>query len=415
MRIGIADDVAADVRAVYSRGRNEFDGFPAPLFALADTRQFGVTRDFVGYAGVTVDAFDGRWKSRAAYTRTETNRDDFNPDQAVTTRTFDGIGRNQRGEYQGTVAITADWAATFGLENERSRLRTASPSSFAPAPAPLVRSVDTTGGYAQVVGDIAPGVSVVVGLRHDDHETFGGHTVAQGSVAWSPNQGATVIRAGFGQGFKAPTLFQLYSAFGNTALKPESADTWDAGIEHHAFNGAVSASATVFGRKVKNQIDFFSCTTPSPLCTGRFGYYDNTASTKAHGIELALAAELDRFVVDANYTLTDTENTSSGNANRGKDLARRPRHTANVNLSYAWLDQLTTGVGARIVGASFENAANSFRLGGYTVIDARVAWQVRDGVEVFGRVENLFDETYSNARGYGQPGRGGFVGVRTVF
>ena len=39
--------------------------------------------------------------------------------------------------------------------------------------------------------------------------------------------GATVLRASFGQGFKAPTLYQLYSEYGKATLEPEEADGWD--------------------------------------------------------------------------------------------------------------------------------------------------------------------------------------------
>jgi vitamin B12 transporter len=413
-RLPVADTVTADVRAVYSRGRNEFDGFPPPIFVLADTRQFGTTKDFVGYAGIEVDTIGGRWKSRAAYAHTDTDRDDFNPDQAVTTRTFDGIGRNRRGEYQGTIALADGWTGFVGAEHERSSLRTASPSAFAPNPAPLSRSVRTTAGYVQVTGDVDR-LGLAAGLRHEDHQTFGGHTVGQASIAWTMNDDATVLRAGWGQGFKAPTLFQLYSAFGNGALQPEQANSWDIGVEQQVLDGAAVVSATLFGRTVTNQIDFVSCPNPSPLCTGRFGFYDNIARTKAHGVEVSAAARFGRLSIDANYSLTDTENTSPGSPNRGKTLARRPRHTANLNASWAWSETFASDVGVRIVGRSFDNAANTSILDSYAVVDLRVSWAVSDTVDIYGRIENALDETYATARGYGQPERGAFAGVRTRF
>ena len=410
----LTEDLSADLRAIYSRGRNEFDGFPPPLFALGDTRQYGVTRDFVGYAGLNLDTSGGGWTHRVAYTQTDTDRDDFNLDQAIAPRTFDGRGKNRRGEFQGTVRLPQDWTATYGVEYESSRIRTVSPSPFALTP-PLVlaRRVHTAGGYAQATGDLAPGLSLTAGVRHEDHQTFGGHTAGQGAVAWSLNSGATVVRASFGQGFKAPTLFQLYSIFGTLALKPEQADAWDAGVEHRA--GPVTVSATVFGRKVRNQIDFFVCSTATAQCVGRFGFYDNVARAKAIGFESSAAMTIDQLTIDANYTLTDTKNTSPGNPNRGKTLARRPRHTGNVNADYRWPLRISTGIGARYVGSSFDNAANTVVLKDHVVVDFRAAWELRDGVELYGRVENLFDERYANAAGYGQPGRGVFAGFRSRF
>ena len=66
----------------------------------------------------------------------------------------------------------------------------------------------------------------------------------------------------------------------------------------------------------------------------------------------------------------------------------------------------------RLVGDSFDNAANTVRLEGYEVFDLRASYPFGDSVELFGRVENVFDEEYQTAAGYGSAGRGAFLGVR---
>jgi vitamin B12 transporter len=264
-------------------------------------------------------------------------------------------------------------------------------------------------------GELVEGLTVTGGLRHDDHDTFGTRTLGQAAVAWSLNGGHTILRASFGQGFKAPTLFQLFSTFGNKALRPEEADSWDGGVEQRLMNGNVVVSAIGFGRKTKNQIDFVGCP-GNPFCKpATFGVYDNIASTKASGVELAAAATIGDVSLQANYTYTDTENTARGNVNVGKVLARRPKNTANLSLSYTWPQQIVTGVAVRYVGDSFDNAANTFVLQDYTVVDVRTSWPVNDAFEIYGRVENLFDETYTTTRSYGSPRRGVFAGVRAHF
>lgn len=416
LQFSATDELSFDLRARFSRGHNQLDGFPAPAFAFADTAEYGITREFVGYAGLNLSLFGGRLKNRAAYALTDTNRDNINPDQAVTTTTFDSAGRNRRWEYQASLAIVDSWNAVFGAEHEKSSLRTASPNAFAPNPTPAVADASITSGYAQVQGDIVPGLTLTGGLRYDSHQTFGGRALGQAALAWSPNDGDTVVRASFGQGFKAPTLFQLYSDFGNTTLRPEAADSWDGGIEQRLFDGALVVSATGFARRTRNQIDFVSCPGAHPLCTpARFGVYDNTARTKAQGIELAGAAKHDGLTVQANYTLTATENTSPGNANRGKDLARRPKHTANISADYSWPGQIATGIALRYVGDAFDNAANSFVLGQYALVDVRASWRVNQTVEVYGRVENLLNEAYVTTRNYGTQRRGAFAGIRARF
>jgi len=51
----------------------------------------------------------------------------------------------------------------------------------------------------------------------------------------------------------------------------------------------------------------------------------------------------------------------------------------------------------------------------YTVVDLRAAYALRDDLELYGRVENAFDEEYETIAGYGTPGVGVFVGVRQSF
>ena len=52
---------------------------------------------------------------------------------------------------------------------------------------------------------------------------------------------------------------------------------------------------------------------------------------------------------------------------------------------------------------------------GYRVVDLRAAYQLRENLELYGRLENAFDEEYETIARYGTPGRGFFVGVRQSF
>ena len=417
-KVILSDAVSVDLRAVWSRGRNEFDGFPPPAFAFADDPEYGTTKDLTGYAGLNFDLFDGRLKSRAAYGYTQTDRRNFDPTQAVTPVTFDARGENRTWEYQGIAQVTDAWTATFGAERDEAVMRTASPSSFDPHPAQTRGRATIDSLYGQVNGELVPGLTLTAGLRRDSHDTFGDHTLGQAAAAWSLNDGATVLRASFGQGFKAPSLFQLFSPYGNLKLKPESADSWDASVEQHFAPGHTVVSAGWFQRDTDNQIDFASCFgVVNPICkaNGGVGFYDNISRAKAHGIELVGQTQLAGLDLDANYTWTHAENDSPGNASRGKALARRPEHQANLTASHTWSTGLSTSGTVSYVGDTFDNASNSFKLKAYTLVSLRASYPVTPQLEVYGRVENALDETYQTIRNYGQPGRGGFVGLRTRF
>lgn len=421
--VAITDQLSLDLRSVYSHGKTDFDGFPPPNFTFGDTREYGTTDDLVAYAGVNLALLDGRFTNRVAFAYTKTERKNINPDQDVTDVTFRASGQNKRFEYQGTFAFTPAWKTVFGAETERSSMRSVSPSDFDPNPAGIRNSVNLDGVYAQLVGDVLPGLTLSGGVRHDHQDDFGGHTVGQASAAWRINDGKTILRASWGQGFKAPSLYQLGSEYGNPDLDPESSHSWDTGIEHRMFDGRVVLSAAYFDRKTKSQIDFFTCPSVSadPLCVGagglpRFGYYANTAKTKAHGVELNAEADVtDALTLTANYTWVDARNDVKGGRNFDKRLPRRPTYEANAEASYRWPTKLETAVAVHYAGDRYDDVANRNVLKSYVLWDIRASYPVNDTVDVYARVENLFDKSYETIRNYGELGRAAYGGVRAKF
>ena len=51
----------------------------------------------------------------------------------------------------------------------------------------------------------------------------------------------------------------------------------------------------------------------------------------------------------------------------------------------------------------------------HTLLDLRASYPVNETFEVYGRVENAFDDDYETTRNYGSPGRGVYAGVRARF
>lgn len=415
VEVTLTDDVSADLRAYWTRGRGGRDGFDPISFAPTDTPEYGTTDEFVGYAGLKFAIFDGRLKNRVGYGRTEIDRDDYNPAMA-NEKTFESVGRNERFEYQGSFDIAKGWFATFGAEHEKSRFESASP--------PFSRDggkTDITSFYAQLTGEVLSGLNLSGGIRHDDHATFGGKTLFSAGAAWSLESG-TIFRASYGEGFKAPTLYQLFSEYGNLALAPERAKGWEAGIEQRLFNDALVVGATWFERTARDQIDYMSCfvNPADPLCvvpgttTPRFGYYSNTADTRTRGVELAAAARLGTLSLTGNYSWMKSENRSEGQY-FGNWLRRRPRETANVAADYIWSFGLVTGAAVRWSGKTFEDEANTVRLDDYTLVDLRAEYPIGEGLTLFGRVENLFDEQYQTVINYGTFGRSVYAGIRARF
>jgi vitamin B12 transporter len=407
-----------DLRGSYASGRVDIDA------TTGDTPAFNLNEEMFGYAGVVVPLFDGRLVNRFAISATRTDRDGFDPRRARP-RNLDSNGWLERYEYQGTATIAEGWQATFGLEREESRFRNyatipASPTTAIPAPIRANARLDSA--YAQLSARIVAPLTVNAGVRHDDHDRFGGNTVFGGGAVLSLFDERTLIRASYGEGFKAPTLYQLGSQYGNAALRPETSKGWEAGVEQRLFDRALTLSATYFDRNARDLIVFYSCSgAPAGLClvpgsatVGRLGYYDNVSRTKTRGVELGGALDLGGLSLAANYSWIDAENRSPG-ALFGKALRRLPAHSANAEASYRWDFGLSLGAALRWSGDAFENEANSVVLRDYTLVDLRASMRLTDSFELYGRVENLFDRYYETALNYNSLGRSIHAGIRGRF
>lgn len=412
VNVAVVRDVSVDLRGYYTNGRVGIDGFPPPNFTFGDTREYADTEQWIGYAGVNAALFDGRLRNRVGYAYTSTDRHNYDPDN-LPHETFAGHGTNDRIEYQGVLDLGRIVQSTFGAEREVTRFTTSSyggPETFGRA--------RIWSGYGQVAITPIVGLTGTAGVRHDDHNIFGGATTFSGSGVYSPNGGATTVRASYSEGFKAPTLYQLQSEYGNARLRPERSYGWDAGLTQKALGGAVEASATYFHRISRDLINFVSCTAPlTGICVDRAdGTYDNVARAISEGVEATLLVRpVEGFTTSVSYTYLDATNRSAGTVNYGRKLARRPDTSVTVNTDYRWAFGLGTGVTLTVVGDSFDNASNTRRLDGYVLADLRASYPVGRHVEVYGRIENVLDQRYETIYQYGQPGRAAFGGVRLTY
>lgn len=419
VEVAITDNMTLDLRSYYLHGRTDIDNPGGDnLFAYAQNQEF------VGYAGLNVDLLGGRFRNRIAIGYTDTDRTNFDTSRQRA-ESFDSAGSNRRFEYQGNFAIAEGWSVLVGAEYEQSEFRSVSPPAAlsTPVPAPARGDTSITSFYGQLRASPVAGLTLTGGIRNDDHSRSGGQALfGAGAVYALPWN--MVLRASYGEGFKAATLYQLFSEYGNQALRPEQAEGWEAAVEQRLFADRLVVGATWFERTTADQIVFNSCAASStnPLCLQpgstirRSGYYLNVARAKAHGIEAAAAVRIgDRLSIDGNYSWIVAEDRSSGTANFGKWLPRRPRQAANASITYAFPFGLSLAAAARYSGEAYDDAANARRLDDYVLVDLRAEYAISPRLRVFARVENIFDEVYQTAFRYGTLGRSIEAGVRGRF
>lgn len=382
--VALGSGFSVDAGGFHTRATFGYDGF------LADAAHRGTKRDTTGFANLRYANADGSLAGRIGYGLTDSRRisDDAVWGPYITD------GRNERVEGQLSWTPIALVSLLVGGESETSRFR----DNFGSRDGTRIDS-----GFASATLHPARGLTLSAGVRHDDHKDFGTHTSLSANGAWQIGEGvnAPVLRASYGEGFKAPSLYQLYTNTGFAALKPETAKSWDVSAEQPFADGHGRLSISWFDRRTRNLIDYDFAT---------WTYY-NIGKARAKGLELAVMVnDWNGFDVNVSYT-----HLSAKNALTGKRLARRPQDSLSASLDYRWSFGLQAGVQLGHAGERFDDQANANLVAGHTVVTLRAAYPVLDGVELFGRVENLLDARYEVVRGYGTPGRSAYAGVRARF
>ena len=238
------------------------------------------------------------------------------------------------------------------------------------------KNLGSTGYYLQHQYNNA-GIHTQAGIRLEDDDQFGQHTVGQiaGRLQIAP---LTSIYANIGSAFKAPTAYQLYAGFyGNQDLKPEESISYEIGLDQQ-LNYGLSANASVYYTKVKNLIG-----------SNASWQYVNIVDANMTGGELGLNWKKDQLFTSAEYAYVKTEDESTG-----FELVRRPRQTFTFTAGY---DDGTYGVNTALVARSHAKAQasqNSVKIPGYATIDLNAFWNVNPNIKLFTNIQNIGDVKY---------------------
>jgi outer membrane receptor protein involved in Fe transport len=249
------------------------------------------------------------------------------------------------------------------------------------------------------------------------------------SAAWFARSEAgsfTKVRASAGTGIRPPNGFEI--AFtDNPSLKPERSRSVELGVDQAIAGGLGLIEATAFA----NRFDDLIVAVGSFSEASRYRT-DNISNARSRGIELSgtARARLDTAVpidlrLRVTYTWLDTEILAIDRATGapppfevGQALLRRPRHQFSTELiAGAGRASAFLQSGGRSRVLDVEPTLGTFHpaffdAGGYHVWTMGGSFRLHRALELFARVENLFDRSYEEAFGYPAPRRAGFAGLR---
>ena len=217
----------------------------------------------------------------------------------------------------------------------------------------------------------------------------------------------TRLRASAGTGFRPPDVFEI--AFtDNPGLKPERSRSVDFGVEQALAGSSLVVEANAFFNRYT---DLIVAVGPALLDSSRFRT-DNIANSQARGLELGAVARTGPVEVRGSYTwmrtkilaLDDSDEAPQG-FEVGDPLLRRPRHQGSVDMRL-FLERFSAyaSIGARgktlDIDPSFGTFGGFYDNPGWGVVHIGASAPVWGTLELYGRVDNLFDRVYEEAFGF---------------
>ena len=374
-----------DGSVLFNDSRTEFDSFAFGAQGnVADGDELNETEERSAQLSLTAPLLDGRLDNLLLIGRSGIDRHNFSdgaPSHAAE-------GERTLFRYQGTLTMDDRNTLAVGAEREESTAR---------------QTRSTLGGlFALYEFRPVEALTLTGGLRSDDHDRFGSETTARLAAAWQASSSVT-LRGSWGQGFKTPTMFQTTffccgAAAPNEELKPERSEGVDIGAEWRSAGGRGQAGITVFQQDTVDLIDFSFAA----------GGYSNIAEVESRGVEITAGWNLTRsLALSADYAYI---RALEGD---GSPRLRVPRHSGDLMLNFNPAGAFSGTVLLRFNGR--ESIQGGGELDDWTRVDINARYDLSGSVEVFGRIENLFDTHYQQVLGYGTPGRSGSLGARWRF
>lgn len=241
---------------------------------------------------------------------------------------------------------------------------------------------------------------IVPAIRYDHHSAYGSHTSPKIGVTYNATDHFR-IKANYGEGFKAPSVSQLFydldrmmgSSYvhltGNPNLKPEKSKSWDLGVE--AEFGKGYGSLTYFDNDVDNLI----ATIPKGKDSNGHNLhrYENVNKARIKGLENTLGYRFnDTLEFKVTSTLLDAKDTSAG-----KDLTQRARLSQIYQLIYddhkdtGWSAVLWNQLDYKFVtGKAWERGESVKK--SYSLTNFSLTRKVNKDTRFYGSVQNIFDK-----------------------
>jgi vitamin B12 transporter len=260
--------------------------------------------------------------------------------------------------------------------------------------------------YFTVVYNSDFGLNINAGARLNAHSQYGNEGVFNFNPSFEIKDLNTKILGSVSTAFITPSLYQLYSEYGNLDLKPEKNLTIESGFETKLFDKKLIINTVGFYREQKNFIGFYY----NPITfAGNYINIDGSYHTKGVETEIAIKAT-ENIKLNANYTYTEVEEA----------LDRLiPKHKFNTNIDFQLKKSLYFGLNYQYTNgrndAFFDGntfATVAAKLGSYQLLNSSLRYDlIQNRLTVFANATNILNADFVENIGYSTRGRNFRLGL----
>jgi vitamin B12 transporter len=263
--------------------------------------------------------------------------------------------------------------------------------------------------YASLMLLNVNGFNVEGGVRYNHHNIYGSNATFSLNPSYNIDDNTRVF-VNISSAYKVPSLYQLYSEYGNKNLQPEKSINYEAGVQSFSNDKKNSLRIVAFKRDIRQLIIFYS----DPVTYA--SQYINRDKQNDYGFELEsniMIGKKGNWI--NNFTYVDGEgNTGS---EKVKNFYRRPNVTFNSTLSLQPVAQLTISPSFRFVGNRLKG---QYDLGAasmpeYYMLDLYAGYHLTRQVNAFADIRNITNQRYQEIVGYNSRGFNWMAGISVSF
>ncbi|MBC7894310.1 MAG: TonB-dependent receptor [Cytophagaceae bacterium] len=249
------------------------------------------------------------------------------------------------------------------------------------------------GLFAQDEVKLLQPLTLVAGIRYDEHTTFGSATSPRVGLIYVPGR-ATTVKLLAGRAYRAPNESELHGegvvTKGNQHLRPERIETLEL-VAQRLIGGGVQVSAAGFRNRLSDLLSQHRDPSDNLLV------FENADAIESKGVELRLTVNRGHGLTGLlNYAVQRTEDRATG-----VELTNSPRHMAKVLLHAPLRGQLSASLDAQYT------SSKETRLGtlvpGYVVTNVSIlAPRLWNRMDLSASIYNLLDAEYAVPSGAGR-------------